>query len=199
MNKKKHKVDITLFLCEKSIQTMHMSTLGAKGFFSLLISDFFSNFRLGSFIKPKARRISSQVFQERTSGGQGSTYPATTQRRDPYGKKRTLPPPPTPPNEFCCVKPRANGRNIVCQQLPTMLRPFVRSLKFDRFQALRKTFQQHATTCNRVYKRTQHVTSNNVGSCWQTTLGPFARSITLISSNPRILQKSIVMQVQLIK
>ena len=27
--------------------------------------------------------------------------------------------------------------------------------------------QQHATTCsNRVCKRTQHVTSNNVGSCW---------------------------------
>ena len=96
------------------------------------------------------------------------------------GRRELSPPPPTSPNEFCCVKPRANGRNIVCQQLPTMLRPLARSLKFDQFQTLRKTFQQHATTCNRVYQRTQHVTSNNVGSCWQTTLGPFASSITLI-------------------
>ena len=37
--------------------------------------------------------------------------------------------------------------------------------------------QQHATTCNRVCKRTQHVTSNNVGSCWATMLRPFARSL----------------------
>ena len=178
---------------------MYMSTLGAKGFFFLLISDFFSNFRLGSFIKPKARRISSSVFRERTSGGRVVHIQRPHRDVTPIGRRELSPPPPTPPNEFCCVKPRANGRNIVCQQLPTMLRPFVRSLKFDRFQTLRKTFQQHATTCNRVYNPTQHVTSNNVGSCWQTTLGPFARSITLISSNPRILQKSIVIQVQLIK
>ena len=38
--------------------------------------------------------------------------------------------------------------------------------KFDRFQALR-----------RVCKRTQHVTSNNVGSCWPTMLRPFARGL----------------------
>ena len=34
--------------------------------------------------------------------------------------------------------------------------------KFDRFQTLRNNTQQHPTTCNRVCKRTQHVTSNNV-------------------------------------
>ena len=34
--------------------------------------------------------------------------------------------------------------------------------KFDRFQTLRNNTQQHPTTCNRVSKRTQHVTSNNV-------------------------------------
>ena len=45
---------------------------------------------------------------------------------------------------------------------------------FDRFQTLRNNFQQ-ATTCNRVCKRTQHVTSNNVGSCWPTMLRPFVR------------------------
>ena len=38
--------------------------------------------------------------------------------------------------------------------------------------------QEHPTTCNRVCKRTQHVTSNNVGSCWSTMLLPFARSLT---------------------
>ena len=36
--------------------------------------------------------------------------------------------------------------------------------KFDRFQTLRNNTQQHPTTCNRVCKRTQHVTSNNVAS-----------------------------------
>ena len=33
--------------------------------------------------------------------------------------------------------------------------------------------QQHPTTCNRVGKRTQHITSNNFGSCWLTMLRPF--------------------------
>ena len=46
--------------------------------------------------------------------------------------------------------------------------------KFDRFQTLRNNFQQHPTTCNRVCQRTQHVTSNNVGSGWPTMLLPFA-------------------------
>ena len=47
--------------------------------------------------------------------------------------------------------------------------------KFDRFQAWRNNSQQHPTTCNRVCKRTQHVTSSNVGSCWPTMLRPFER------------------------
>ena len=38
--------------------------------------------------------------------------------------------------------------------------------------------QQHATTCNRVCKRTQRVTSNNVGSWWPTMLRPFARGLS---------------------
>ena len=49
--------------------------------------------------------------------------------------------------------------------------------KFDRFQTLCNNTQQHPTTCNRVCKRTQHVTSNNVGSCWPTMLRPFARGL----------------------
>ena len=47
--------------------------------------------------------------------------------------------------------------------------------KFDRFQTLHNNTQQHPTTWNRVCKRTQHVTSNNVGSCCPTMLRPFAR------------------------
>ena len=35
----------------------------------------------------------------------------------------------------------------------------------------------HAT-CNKEYKRTQHVSSNNVGSCWPGKLCPFARGFT---------------------
>ena len=42
---------------------------------------------------------------------------------------------------------------------------------FDRFQSLRNNSQQHATSCNRVCKRTQHVTSN------ATMLRPFARGL----------------------
>ena len=52
--------------------------------------------------------------------------------------------------------------------------------KFDRFQTLRNNTQQHPTTCNRVCKRTRHVASSNVGSCWSTMLRPFARSLTLL-------------------
>ena len=54
-----------------------------------------------------------------------------------------------------------------------LLRTFAHSWKFDRFQNLRNNSQQYVTTCNRVSracKRTQHVTSNNVGSCWPTVL-----------------------------
>ena len=42
--------------------------------------------------------------------------------------------------------------------------------KSDRFQTLRNNTQQHPTTSNRMCKRTQYVTSNNVGSCWPTML-----------------------------
>ena len=47
---------------------------------------------------------------------------------------------------------------------------------------LRNNTQQHPTTCNRVCKRTQHVTSNSVGSCWSTMLRPFARSLKLVGN-----------------
>ena len=54
--------------------------------------------------------------------------------------------------------------------------------KFYRFQTLRNNAQQHPRTCNRVCKRTQDVTSNNVGSCWSTMLHPFAGSLMLCNN-----------------
>ena len=86
---------------------------------------------------------------------------------------------------------RVRGPNIVGRALetdPTLLR-YASAIteqnkcwellaeKFDRFQTLRNNTQQQPTTCNRVFKRSQHVTSNNVGSCWPTMLRPFARGI----------------------
>ena len=56
--------------------------------------------------------------------------------------------------------------------------------KFDRFIL-------YVTTCNKVCKRTQHVTSNNVRSCWPTMLGPFARGLTFIFGSYRFSKKSI--------
>ena len=64
------------------------------------------------------------------------------------------------------IKPCANGCNTVGRQLPTFRLYVAKSLT---------GFKLSATTCNRVYKRTQHVTSNKVGSCWPTMLRPFAR------------------------
>ena len=47
--------------------------------------------------------------------------------------------------------------------------------------------QHFPTTCNRVCKRTGHVTSNKVGRCWPTMLRPFPRgfkrSFTCISGH----------------
>ena len=39
--------------------------------------------------------------------------------------------------------------------------------KFDRFHTSCNNPQQHATSCNKVCKRTQHATFKNAGSCWQ--------------------------------
>ena len=75
-----------------------------------------------------------------------------------------------------CWKSCANGsikRQKKCWEL------LVR--KFDRFQTLRYNSQheQHGTTCNSVYKRTQQLTSNNAGSCWPSIMHPHAWSLTL--------------------
>ena len=40
--------------------------------------------------------------------------------------------------------------------------------------------QQHTTTFNIVCIRTQHVTSNNAGSCWPAMFRPFARGFNVL-------------------
>ena len=72
------------------------------------------------------------------------------------------------------LKPRANGRNIVGQQLPKMLGVVASVYTYLKVWPVSNLVQQHPTTCNRVCKRTEHVTCNNVGSCWQTIVRPFA-------------------------
>ena len=56
--------------------------------------------------------------------------------------------------QHCCATFR-RSRKKCCESLAE---------KFDRFQTLRNSTQQHPRACNRVSKPTQHVTSNNVAS-----------------------------------
>ena len=75
-----------------------------------------------------------------------------------------------------------NGSHIVALCIgyhgtKEMLR--VLAQEFDRFQTWRNNSQQHATTCNMVYKRTQHTTPKNIENCRPTMLRPFANSFIL--------------------
>ena len=79
---------------------------------------------------------------------------------------------------------------------PKMLRPFSRGFSLDSFMSkapCKRTkhcwpttpnidgsccirlhgFKLCSTTCNKVWKRTQYVTPNNIGSCWPTMLRSF--------------------------
>ena len=100
---------------------------------------------------------------------------------------------------------------------PKMLRPFSRGFSLDSFMSkapCKRTkhcwpttlnmdgsccirlheakslthFKVCATTCNRVCKRTQHVTYNNVGSCWPTMLRSFARSLSYVQTDAKMSQ-----------
>ena len=84
-----------------------------------------------------------------------------------------------------CWKSCANWSNIVALRFcdhGTKEMLGVLAEKFDRFQTLRNNTQQHPTTCNRVCKRTQHVTSNNVGSCCTPMLRPFHSALEINST-----------------
>ena len=47
--------------------------------------------------------------------------------------------------------------------------------------AFQSNSQKRTTTCNKVSKRAQHVTSKNAGSCWPTMLRPFVRGLIFLS------------------
>ena len=90
------------------------------------------------------------------------------------------------------IKPCAIGHNIVGQQLPTLLGrllcPFVRSyvaksLTGFTFCATTPTNMQQGV------QPTQHVTSNNVRSCWPTMLRAFARGLSCKNLMARYLSK----------
>ena len=73
---------------------------------------------------------------------------------------------------FVPLKRRANGSNN-SQHCRELLRSFWQWCANGCDNS-----QQHATTCNKVCKRTQHVTFNNVWSCWPTMFRPFAWDFT---------------------
>ena len=78
-----------------------------------------------------------------------------------------------------CWKSCANGSNIVTLRFGDHGTKEMLRVVGWKVWPVSNFAQQHAPTCNRVCKRTQHVTSNNFGSCWPTMLLPFARGLTL--------------------
>ena len=91
------------------------------------------------------------------------------------------------PNIQQCWELLANNVASVCtyhtQRLPTLLPQQCWELLCPYWQWCTNgcdNSQQHAIACNRVCKRTQHVTSNNVRSYWPTKMRPFARGLTSI-------------------
>ena len=80
------------------------------------------------------------------------------------------------------------------QQLPTMLGVVSQQccVRLHGAKSLTR-FKLCVTTCNRVCKRTQHVTSNKVGNCGSTMLHPFARSpILTLTSTMAWTQSSVL-------
>ena len=67
--------------------------------------------------------------------------------------------------------------------------------KFDGFQTLHNNSQQHATTCNRMSRRTQHVTSNNVASVC-ARLNVMSRASLVLSSAGRASCQDEILKLQ---
>ena len=76
-----------------------------------------------------------------------------------------------------CWKSCANGSNIVALRFGDHGTKEMLGVVGWKVWPVSNFAQQHATTCNRVCKRTQHVTSNNFGSFWPTMLRPVARGL----------------------
>ena len=77
-----------------------------------------------------------------------------------------------------CWKSCANGSNIVALRFGDHGTKEMLGVVGWKVWPVSNFAQQHPTTCNRVCKRTQHVPSNKVESCWPTMLCPFARGLT---------------------
>ena len=93
-----------------------------------------------------------------------------------------------------CCKSCTNGSNIVALRFSDYGTIEMLGVFGWKVWLVSNFAQQYATTCNRVSKRTQHVTSNKVGSCWSTMLRPFAHSLShQKSKNPRNLARQHVL------
>ena len=88
-----------------------------------------------------------------------------------------------------CWKSCANGSNIVALHFGDHGTKEMLGVVGWKGWPVSNFAQQHATTCNRVCKRTQNVTSNNVWSCWSTMLRPFARGFTAVQG---LLEKKVM-------
>ena len=75
-----------------------------------------------------------------------------------------------------CWKSFANGSNIVALRFGDHGTKEVLGDVGWKVWPVSNFAQQHPTTCNRVCKLTQHVTSNNAGSCLLTVLRPTANN-----------------------
>ena len=82
------------------------------------------------------------------------------------------------------LRPGAHGRNMVGQQLPQQCWTDIVGSCCVRLHVAKSLtgFKLCASTPNNTQrcKRIQHVTSNNVGSCWPTMLRPFAPGLKVI-------------------
>ena len=76
-----------------------------------------------------------------------------------------------------CWKSCANGSNIVALRFGDHGTKEMLGVVGWIVWPVSNFAQQHATTSNRMCKRTQHVTLINVGSCWSTIWRPLARSL----------------------
>ena len=79
-----------------------------------------------------------------------------------------------------CWKSCPNGSNIVALRFGDHGTKEMLGVVGWKVWPVSNFVQQHLTTCNRVCKRTQHITSNNVGSCLPTMLRPFARGLKFL-------------------
>ena len=83
---------------------------------------------------------------------------------------------------LCYLQADATTPNIVGRQYWELLCLFVVAKSLTGFKRCATT----RTACNRVCKWTQHVTSNDFGSCWPIKLHPFARGLKVTEPSSQL-------------